>query len=300
MTLNNLDRAFLENFAGFASKNRAYSAVALMQALLNPTTTAVALKDWMNSLQSAQADQIQAEGEVDSDILVVKILYAKLIVEYAAACEDLAALCDAVARRKQGNKHPDQGIFTKFSASNDEIVKRLLVKVRDADQFDSASFLLLPAAKSLYDVISPDDVNDLQTAYDLVANNLKFISQTYVPVQPPTKTSSSNFQVEGLRPDCEVTLNVILGNPGDAQQIDRSSTHPFRIAANKIKHRFTVAENWSAFASCSDPTRPIPYAPITMDSSWIDTVFQNILTAAATAELIANVLLRLDDLNALG
>lgn len=203
-------------------------------------------------------------------------------------------LC-AVKRRKHRSKHPDQGVFSKFSASNDEILKLLLVQVRDADQVDLASVLNLPAPKSLSGTISSDEVDDLQGAYDLIANNLKFSSQTYVPAQPSSNAPPSNSQVEGLRPDWLVTLNVVLGNPGDAQQIDKSSTHPFRIAANKIKHRFTVAENWQEFANCTDPTGPITYVPITIDPSWIDNIFQHILTAAATTELIANVLIRLDD-----
>jgi hypothetical protein len=213
-----------------------------------------------------------------------KIMLAKLIVEYLGAMESFGAFCDAIRHRQA------KGIYARFVNSGEE-VRRFFEYVLAHSNEDLGQLLQLPTLTELKGSLPDEMLGEIGSSYQHYRDSAQSIAQTYRKIE---YTPFDDISPEGLPGGWESELNILLGAPGGQAKINSDRRGLFTIAANKIKHRFTVVEHLDWFARPHSADHAIPYARLSMELDWIETLYNNILIAAMSTADIAALLILLD------
>lgn len=288
------DRAFLTDFTQFTHKNH--------------IATAYMLGQWLNSVDLLEDVGIYTESRLrhyDSreaalaDVRkfndakrIERIICAKILAEFAIACEDLGALGEAVRHRENG------GIFQRYlkalpSHAGDFFDKYVLVhNVPDDPTITIETLLRLPALVSLAGRVTEEEYTFLQQSYRNCAFNLYGAARAYRDTGQGIRVMSNGDPLSSASSD-EVQIILDLMPAGS---VSKQKGGILARALNKIKHRFTLTERLHEY---TDPqsTDQVEYAAFR--SEIIDQAIESVVGAAGSMAEIAAIVLHLDEIGVL-
>jgi hypothetical protein len=267
VSLSPRDRVYLEDFVQFVVMNHVVVAEALRRAYAEPDISATAMRVQVDRLE-AEAAAKRAKSLNDS-ARVQTIAVARLMSEYAAAIEDLAAMMVAVSRR-------DEGVMRTYMTSEPSDTGQMLKDLEDGKEV--REILGLPDPADLSADIDPALRAGIEHALGAFGDTLRQVagSARMVPAAEATDLS-------GVPSD---TLHLVLDVGGNARRPPRGVL--FR-AHNRIKHRFMVVERLAELGL--DPAEPIRFGYVGRDQAVVMRLVSNITQVAlATAELAAVLL----------
>jgi hypothetical protein len=267
VSLSPRDRVYLEDFVQFVVMNHVVVAEALRRAYAEPDISATAMRVQIDRLE---ADAAAGRAKSFNDgARIQTIVVARLMSEYAAAVEDLAAMMVAVSRR-------DEGVMRTYMASEPSDTGQILRDLEDGKEV--REILALPDPAELPDDLDPAIRAGVDHALGAFAETLRQVAGAARMVPAVEATD-----LTGVPSD---TLHLVLDVGSPSRRPPRGVLFQ---AHNRIKHRFMVVERLAELGL--DPTEPIRFGFVGRDPAVVRRLVSNITQVAlATAELAAVLL----------
>jgi hypothetical protein len=285
------DQAFLEDMCQFISMNRIATMYALRQGLSNLDNLAILTRGsfhsdetWDDNTGDALMQEVKQNNDTER---IQRIIIAKMFAEMMAAFEDLGAIGFAIKHRNP------EGIFGQYFNSKPSEVGSFFDEILRSDVSNhpetSLNILLrLPSLVDLGDSVQKEVFDSLKHKYDLIPKQFYHVAKQYrVRKESVQKLHTQNVPPPGW----EKRINIITGIifPNDAQKNTSVSSDAF----NKIKHRFVVAENLSAYANLSE-TYSIDLVALSQDEEYVQGMRDNTVLVGKVMSELAAMLIMLD------
>jgi len=277
------DRVFLHEFILRTCIAHPAAAVALYRASQDPEELAVAVESLMRSAEPDFARQIARASNTTATLRAQ--ITAQLVAQLARAIEDCGALGDAIRFRHKG------GLFRRYLSSRNDKVSEFLTSARG-----NAALPELLAIPALDDV--PHEVRaSLGPYYESLPTALRALGDIHsaegVPKPGGVSPGDPGFE------DGVVTIVTAV--------VSRSEDGQFHIpiatiadAYNKLKHRFAVVEDIrSLVQAVQGEGDSLVYAAYPTSVAFVERLVTGTVRVAQTSRLMAQLVLKLDEVGAL-
>lgn len=291
--MDNRDRALLLDIRNLIAINRVATAQTLYSGLTHLNDITLATMEALGEYASATslAEEVDRSNEASR---IETILIAKIYAEQIAAWEDLGALGFAIRHRNSDPTPTDTpaglqgGIFHQYLKSTTADAANFYDNIRSGNSGSPITtldkWLNLPGIEQLRGQIPDDKLASVQYDYTQQPIPLlevaKHYRRTATEIQQISSGSSGPV-------DWRDKIYIQLGFP-DPNKPSRVFTNAF----NKIKHRFMVVEDPTAYGS-SVGINP-EYALLRWDPEYVNTMITHIIGAARIMQELASLMYGLD------
>lgn len=261
----------------FEYMNHMVGAIAFYNAGLNGVDTAAEMRKHVEELSDQDAKQFVQK--VNDAPRIQKIACARLRAEVIAAIEDFGALCWAIRHRS------NDGIYRRYVDSSVGEAANFHDHVLANPQDGLDKLLNLPNLASMQAALPTKVFAEVGKTYAAYPARMSSFANAYRQTPSVDLVDQTNLPATWAN-----EVNILLGRPGQRFGSNKKST--FVLAANKIKHRFVVAEQLDTIAAEVAPDNPIPYLRHSYDATTADGLYQlNIGIAMYSANLAALLVL---------
>ena len=230
--MNPRDREFLSNYVRFSGLNHVITAVALYRAGVEADDTAIRLIQEVDLLDLEEASA--SARHLNQGARVQTVVIGRLLAEFVATIEDVAALAWAVRER-------ERGLFARYLHSSVGEAVMLLDRACGVPRPTLEELLRFPAisdVKSRLPMVASAAIErDYATMPDTFAQMGNAYRQREFGMEVPAG------QVGRPSDDRLHVVLELLDDPNEGSQ----SKGTIVEAYNKLKHRFTVMETGDQF-----------------------------------------------------
>jgi hypothetical protein len=263
------DRAFLKDMVQFIPMNHISTVYALRQGLSTLddiamlTVGTLAGYDIQDlALQEASRKEV---AKYNDTYRIQRILIAKIFAELISSYEDLGGLVWAIQHRNP------EGIFKKYLNSKTSDVGNCYKSILESDIPTDPALTLdalmgievakyaLPSLQELAGSVQQPVLNSLTQLYQ---QGPKFLYNVAKEYRAKRDSLQRIFSKDSPPAGWENYINIIVDVlPSSTTRVPNIRSFP-ADTFNKVKHRFVVADNLSAYA---DPTEAVEFECATLD-----------------------------------
>jgi hypothetical protein len=228
-----VDRVFLNDFINLTFKNRMMAVEALLRAGVDSKAFGAHFLRRANPALSEEEAR-EEESATNEGGRFQKVMFAKILAEFAGSLEDFGALCFAIRERATS------GILQQYLESRGQ-VGQFFTHVLAHPGEDLGVILQLPSLATLREHLGDSDFAILTGHYEQGADLVRRVASNY---RAPGGITGARG-LTPLREDWQECVHILLsvggnGPPGPHGIIPRTY--------NKIKHRFAVLEGVPEYA----------------------------------------------------
>ncbi len=276
------DRVFLNDFAQFGFMNHIVAARAFYKAAAGAENAAAELRADAEGITLAEGARQAAH--LNDAPRVQRIAVARLYAELAACIEDAGALHYAVRHRDK------DGVFARYLDSGPADVGTFFDHVLSHRIEGLDTLLKLPTIDAVAGQVSPEQESAIRNLYTRGGEDLAEVAEFYRTAIPPGTAGPR----ADLPPDWAEQVNIVLTLTPLGATVKQRPGGLLALTYNKIKHRFTVIEDFDSFVAATASTHEVRYAHHSLQSDPVDRLFRNVVRVALACANLAALLILLD------